>query len=388
MSRNLKSARIDTKLVLAGEPEPRMAGAVSMPIFQSAVFEYDGTGDYHDIRYIRLNNTPNHEALHRKLASLENAEDALVTASGMGAITTALLAVLRAGDHLLIQDTLYGGTHNFVTEDLEGFGIAYDFIDADRPETWPAKLRKETRAVYVETLSNPLLQVGDLEAVVAFARNHGLVSLVDSTFASPVNFRPPELGFDLSLHSGTKYLNGHSDLAAGAVIGRRDLVGRVKRKLDHLGGTLDPHACALLHRGMKTLALRVRAQNRTAQILSEFLEGHPAVDRVHYPGLESHPRHARARALFDGFGGVLSFEPAGGLEAARRFVERVRIPVAAPSLGGVETLVTRPATTSHGGMTPEDRERLGITDSLVRVAVGIEAVEDLLEDFDQALAAG
>jgi cystathionine beta-lyase/cystathionine gamma-synthase len=388
MSSHLKNARIDTKLVLAGEPEPRMAGSVSMPIFQSAVFEYDGTGDYHDIRYVRLNNTPNHVALHRKLAALENAEDALVTASGMGAITTALLAVLRAGDHLLIQDTLYGGTHNFVTQDLEGFGIAYDFIDADRPETWPAKRRKETRAIYVETMSNPLLQVGDLEAVVAFARNHDLISLVDSTFASPVNFRPPELGFDISLHSGTKYLNGHSDLAAGAVIGRRDLVERIKRKLDHLGGTLDPHACALLHRGLKTLALRVRAQNRSSRILSEFLEGHPAVSRVHYPGLESHPRHARARALFDGFGGVLSFEPAGGLEAARGFVERVRIPVAAPSLGGVETLVTRPATTSHGGMTPEERERLGITDSLVRVAVGIEAVEDLLEDFDQALAAG
>jgi len=230
--------------------------------------------------------------------------------------------------------------------------------------------------------------VGDLESVVAFARDHGLISLVDSTFASPVNFRPPELGFDLSLHSATKYLNGHSDLAAGAVIGRRDLVNRVKRKLDHLGGTLDPHACSLLHRGMKTLALRVRAQNRSAEVLAAFLEGHPAVARVNYPGLASHPRHARARALFDGFGGVLSFEPAGGLAASRRFLERVRIPVAAPSLGGVETLVTRPATTSHGGMTPEDRDRLGITDSLVRVAVGIEAVEDLLEDFEQALAAG
>jgi len=377
--------RIDTRLIHAGEPHPRIEGAVSIPVFQSAMYVSADEESYHDIPYIRLNNTPNHRALHAKLAALENAEAAVVTSSGMAAITTSLLTVLAAGDHLLVQENLYGGTHGFITKDLGDFGIEFSFIDSDRPDSWAEKLRPTTRAVYVESMANPLLQVGDLEAVVAFAKDRGLVSLIDNTFPSPMNFRPPECGFDLSLHSGTKYLNGHSDIVAGAVIGRQGLVGKVKQRLDHLGGSLDPHACMLLHRGVKTLALRIRHQNRSALELSRFLEGHEAVDRVHYPGLASHPNHARARALFDGFGGMLSFELEGGLEASRRFLDRVTIPVVAPSLGGVETLLTRPATTSHSGMRREDRHRAGVTDSLIRVSVGIEATEDLLVDFDRAL---
>lgn len=378
---------IDTKLIHAGEPEPRILGAVSMPIFQSAMFEYAGETDYHDLKYIRLNNTPNHLAVHQKLAALENAEAALVTSSGMAAISTALLTVLSAGDHLLVQDCLYGGTHDFVTKDLGSFGITFDFVNADRPESWDQKLKPGTRAIYVETMSNPLLQVPDLEAVVGFAKAHGLVSLIDNTFASPVNYRPPEHGFDLSLHSATKYLNGHSDIVGGAIIGRADLVERIKHRLDHLGGSMDPHQCYLLYRGMKTLALRVRCHNETALKLATFLAQHPKVARVNYPGLPGHPQHRRACSLFDGFGGMLSFEMTGGLDAAERFIQATTLPVVAPSLGGVETLVTRPATTSHAGMTPEDRRRLGITDGLVRVSVGIEAAEDLLEDVDRALAA-
>ncbi|GBD32626.1 MAG: cystathionine beta-lyase [Gemmatimonadales bacterium] len=378
--------RLDTKLIHAGEPEPRIAGAVAMPIFQSAMFEYGGEAEYHDITYIRLNNTPNHLVLQKKLAALENAEAALVAGSGMAAITTALLTVLSAGDHLLAQSCLYGGTHDFVTRDLKTFGISYDFIEGNCPDTWAAKLKPNTKAIYVETMSNPLLEVPDLEAVVKFAREHNLVSLIDNTFASPVNFRPPEHGFDLSLHSATKYLNGHSDIVAGVVIGRAHLVERVKHRLDHLGGSLDPHACFLLHRGVKTLGVRVRFQNQSALALAQFLASHPKVVRVNYPGLESHPQHQRARRLFDGFGGMLSFELDGGVRAAERFMKNVRLPICAPSLGGVETLVTRPATTSHSGMSPEDRKRLGITDSLIRVSVGIEAADDLLADFEQALA--
>jgi cystathionine beta-lyase/cystathionine gamma-synthase len=264
--------------------------------------------------------------------------------------------------------------------------MEYDFIDPDRPSSWEEKLRPRTRAVYVESLSNPLLQVADLDSIVQFAKVHGLVSIVDNTFTSPVNFRPPDHGFDLSLHSATKYLNGHNDIVAGAVIGRKDLVEAIKRKLDLLGGSLDPHAVFLFHRGVKTLAVRVRHQNQSALQIARFLEGHPAVERVHYPGLESHPRHARARALFDGFGGMLSFELKGGLEAADRLMSRLTLPICAPSLGGVETLITRPATTSHAGMSPEDRLRLGITDGLVRLSVGIEAPEDLIADFEHALA--
>jgi cystathionine beta-lyase/cystathionine gamma-synthase len=377
--------RIETKLIHAGEPEPRIMGAVSMPIFQTAMFEYAGEESYHQVRYLRLNNSPNHLALHSKLAALENAEAALVAASGMAAITTTLLTVLNAGDHLLAQDCLYGGTHDFLTKDFTDFGLEFDFINGDDPASWKSKLRPNTKAIYVEAMSNPTLQVSDLKAASAFAKEHGLLSLIDNTFASPVNFRPAEWGFDVSLHSCTKYLNGHSDIVGGACIGRADLIEKITHKLNHLGGSMDPHAAFLLHRGMKTLALRVRCQNESAMKVARFLEDHPAVAKVNYPGLESHPRHKQARELFDGFSGMLSFEIKGGVDAAERFMQKARLPIVAPSLGGVETLVTRPSTTSHSGMSPEDRMRLGITDSLIRLSIGIEATEDIIEDFDQAL---
>jgi cystathionine beta-lyase/cystathionine gamma-synthase len=376
---------LDTKLIHAGEPDPLVGGAVSMPIFQSSTFAYAGQGNYHDLKYIRLNNTPNHQALHTKLAALENAEAALVTASGMAAISAVLLTLLKPGDHLLAQGCLYGGTHDLLTGDLSELGIAFDFIEGDRPDTWEAKRRPNTRLLYCETMTNPLLEVADLKALAAFAREKGMVSVIDNTFASPVNFRPAEWHFDLSVHSCTKYLNGHSDIVAGAVIGPRNLVEAVTRKLNHLGGSLDPHACFLLHRGLKTLAVRMRYQNESALRIARFLEAHPAVETVNYPGLESHSGHRRATELFEGYGGMLSFEVRYGLEAAQRFLEKVSLPVVAPSLGGVESLVTRPATTSHAGMSPEDRRSLGITDSLIRLSVGLEATEDLIDDFKQAL---
>ena len=356
---------------------------MSLPIFQSSTYEFGGGKgtDYHDLKYIRLNNTPNHLALHAKLAALEGGEAALVAASGMAAISTTLLALLSAGDHFLIQECLYGGTRDLVTKDLTAYGITHTFVDPDRPQTWKQALRPNTKAFYLESLSNPLLQMGDLEAAARFAKEHGLISLIDNTFPSPVNLRPLELGFD----SGTKYLNGHSDIVCGAVIGKKDLVHRVKLKLDHLGGSLDPHACFLLHRGLKTLAVRVERQNETGLALAKFLEGSGAVAKVNYPGLRSHPRHARARKLLDGFGGMLSFEPKGGVKAAEKLLKKLTLPIVAPSLGGVESLVTRPCTTSHSGLTAEERARLGVTDSLVRVSVGLEAAEDLIEDFRQAL---
>lgn len=380
------SPRLETKLIHAGEPSPRIHGAVSMPIFQSANFEYGDELDYHSLKYIRLNNTPNHIALDHKLSALENAEAALVTASGMAAISTTLLTILSVGDHLLIQGCLYGGTHDFVTRDFASFGIEHTFIDADNPDSWSRQLRPNTKGIYVETIGNPLLQVPDLRAVVEFARDRGLVSLIDNTFASPVNFRPAEWGFDLSLHSCTKYLNGHSDIVAGAVIGRGDLVKKIKHRLDHLGGCLDPHAAFLLHRGMKTLALRVKFQNESALAIARFLQEHPAVDRVYYPGLESHARYQRASELFDGCGGVVSFELKGAVDTAQQFMRRTTVPIMAPSLGGVETLITRPATTSHSGMSAEDRRNLGISDRLIRLSVGIEATEDIIEDFGRAFA--
>ncbi len=376
---------LETKLIHAGEADPLIEGAVSMPIFQSSTFEYTGATDYHALKYIRLNNTPNHLALHQKLAALENAESALVTASGMAAISTTFFALLSGGDHLLTLGGVYGGTHSLVTQDFAPFGLEYDFIDGDNPASWKAKLRPNTKAIFVESMTNPLLAVPDLKAAVEFARAHGIISIVDNTFASPVNFRPAEWGFDLSLHSATKYLNGHSDIVGGAVIGRADLVEKIARKLNHLGGSMDPHACFLLHRGLKTLAVRVKHQNQSALQIAQFLETHPAIEKVNYPGLENHPRHARACELFDGFGGMLSFELKGGLKTAERVIQKLRLPISAPSLGGVEALVTRPATTSHSSVSPEERRALGISDGLIRLSVGIEATEDLIEDFEQAL---
>jgi len=374
---------LDTKLIHTGEP--MIAGAVSIPIFQSSTFESEGGKSYDAIRYIRLNNTPNHIALHEKLASLENAQAALVTASGMAAISAALFTVLKGGGHLLVQDVLYGGTHGLLTSQFAGFGLSYDFIDPSAPQSWEAKLRPNTRAIYVEAISNPLMGVPEMEAVVDFAKKHDLVSMIDNTFATPVNFRPPEWGFDLSLHSATKYLNGHSDIVAGVVIGRSELVARINVGLRYYGGTLDPHACFLLHRGLKTLGVRVRQQNENALALARFLEGHPGVARVNFPGLESSPDHERAKRYFGGFGGMLSFEPSGGEKAAKEFMDRVTIPIVAPSLGGVESLLSRPAYTSHLALTPEERAGLGIGEGLIRVSVGIESAEELIADFRQAL---
>jgi cystathionine beta-lyase/cystathionine gamma-synthase len=379
--------RLDTQLVHAGEPEPRYGGAVTMPVFQSSTFEYGGQGRYDDVRYLRLSNSPNHEVLHRKLAAIEGGEAALVTSSGMAAISAALLTVLRPGDHLLAQRTLYGGTHDLVTETLVRWGVHHDFIDAEDPRDWAAALRPTTRAIYVEALTNPLLEVADLPAVARFAREHGLVSLIDATFATPVLLRPIALGFDLVLHSATKYLNGHSDLVAGAVIGRARLVEDVRHTLNLLGGSLDPHACFLLHRGLKTLGVRVRQQCATALRVAQALHAHPRVTRVCYPGLPEHPGYARAKELLrGGFGAMLSFELDGGVAATERMFARMRLPIDAPSLGGPETLVTRPAQTSHAGLDPEVRRRLGIGDGLVRMSVGLEDADDLVADLQQALS--
>ncbi len=379
-------SHIETQVVHAGSPRPRIGGSAVVPIFQSAVFEQAEGAAYHDLLYPRLNNLPNHQVLHRKLAVLEGAEDAVVTSSGMAAISTSLFTIVPSGCHLLVQDGIYGGTHNLLTDDFADFGISYDFIDPNDPGQWADKLRKNTRAIYVEAISNPLIQVADHRAVVDFAKDHGLVSMIDSTFATPVNFRPPAFGYDVSLHSATKYLNGHSDLVAGAVIGSANWVGKIRHRLNHLGGTLDPHACFLLDRGMKTLVLRVERQNANAMALAEFLESRSEVAKVNYPGLESHPHHDRARELFKGFGGMLSFELGGGTDAAVRFMSRVQIPICGPSLGSVETLLSRPCATSHAGMSGEDRAALGIGDGLIRMSVGIEAPEDLIADFDRALA--
>jgi cystathionine beta-lyase/cystathionine gamma-synthase len=377
----------ETLAVHAGARRPAPEGSVVFPIYQGTVFAVEPGTDYHDIKYIRLSTTPSQAYLHDKLAALEGGEAAVATSSGMAAVTTILLALLRKGDHFLAGDCLYGGTHDFITHHAEDLGWSYTFVDPHRPETWEAACTPRTRLFLAETITNPLMRVPRLRELVAFASRRQLTTVIDNTFATPCNFRPLAAGFDLCFHSATKYLNGHSDLVAGCVVGSEELVERVRRTLNHYGGSLDPHAGFLLARGLKTLAVRVRAHNENASALARFLETHAQVREVNYAGLPSHPDHGHAAELLSGFGGMLSVRLHGGAAAADAFLERLRIPYVAPSLGGVETLVTRPTTTSHAGMSPEDRERIGITDDLVRVSVGIENADDLIDDFGEALEA-
>jgi methionine-gamma-lyase len=368
--------------------------AVSPPIYQTSTFWYAtmaegaalgadrGTGWY----YTRWGN-PTTRLLEERLALLEGGEDALATASGMGAITVAMLAALAPGAHAVVPRGVYQATFQFARDVLPLQGIEVTFIDAVDPAAYEAALRPTTRLLYVETPNNPLLQITDVAAVAGLARRVGAVTVVDSTFASPYNQTPLALGADLVVHSATKYLGGHSDVTAGVVVGRADLVGRARQLLRLYGAVLDPFAAWLVLRGLKTLGLRMERHNANAQRLAEFLADHPQVARVNYPGLPAHPQHAVAVRQMRGFGGMLSFEVRGGFDAGVRTCEALRTCVLAVSLGGPETLVTHPASTSSVGIPAEDRRRAGISDGLIRVSVGLEDIADLVADFDQALRA-
>jgi cystathionine gamma-synthase len=385
-----------TDAVHAGDPRDKPYDAVPHAVVQTATYTFADTAEvvaYTDGTHARPDReeygrygNPTVRAVETRLAALEGTEDALLFASGMAAITTAAFALVKSGQHVVLFRDCYRMTLELVTTLLPKLGVAHTLLEPGDVAGLGAAIRPETRLVLSESPTNPHLVCADLARLAEACRAHrGCKSLVDATFATPVNCRPASFGVDLVVHSATKYLNGHSDIVAGAVVGREALVKAAKHKLDHLGATLDPHACFLLDRGMKTMALRVRHQNESTLALTRFLEKHHAVSRVHYPGLESHRRHARAKEWFRGCGGLFSFELAGGLAAADRLFSRLTLPAIAPSLGGVETLVTRPATTSHAGLTAAHRRELGIGDGLVRVSVGIEATEDLVADFGGAL---
>jgi len=377
---------MSTDAVHAGSERPGHGGAVVTPIFQTSTFGFEGPGGLSEVTYGRYQNSPNHAVLHARIAALEACEDAVVAATGMAAMSAALLSLCRGGDHVLAAQGLYGGTHILLTEELPKYGITCTMVDAHRPATWAAAVRPNTRAFVVETISNPLCRVADLPAAAAFCRERGIVSLIDNTFASPVNFQPAAHGFDLIHHSATKYLNGHTDLVVGALAGKRELVAAAAKVIRRFGASLDPHACFLLERGIKTMVLRVERQNASAQRIAEWLERQQQVAAVHHPGLPSHPDHARAKALLRGFGGMLAFDLRGGGPAAQRFLAAVKIPYVAPSLGGVETLLSRPVATSHAMLTPAERAALGIGDGLIRMSVGIEDADDLIADLGAALA--
>jgi cystathionine beta-lyase/cystathionine gamma-synthase len=380
-----KKTGFNTRAIHSGEKV--FERAVTQPIFQTSTYIFEGEAQYLDVKYGRLNNTPNHQALQEKIADLEKTEDALVTASGMAAITTALLGAIQSGGHLLAQDNLYGGTYYFLKEDFPYWGREVSLFPTEDSSSVEKYLRKNTKAIYVETISNPLLKIPDLEKIVAVAHKHGALAIIDNTFASPYNLNPADLGFDIVLHSATKYLNGHTDVLAGVVAGRKERLADIRKLVCHLGPTLDPHACFLLNRGIKTLGLRVREHNSSALELAQFLRGLKRVERVYYPGLEDHPDHARAKRFLRGFGGMVSFDYKGSPDELELAMSRLRIPFIAPSLGGVESLITRPSTTSHSGISPDERTRLGIKDTLVRLSVGLEDISDLKDDFRVAFDA-
>lgn len=369
-----------TACVHAGTYVDASTGGVNSPIFTSSAYAYPGPAG--ENVYQRYFNTPNQQAVARKLAALEKGEAALVFASGMAAISTLFLSRLKPGDHAVFQGDIYGGTLNLIAVELARLGIEVSF--GRTVEELAAALRPDTRTIYVETPSNPLLRCLDLAAVAALGRSRNVLTVVDNTFATPINQSPLELGMDVVVHSATKYLNGHSDLNAGVVVSSADRIRELTRTAVNLGGMLDSLACYQLERGLKTLAIRIRQHNENAGRLARFLAAHPAVASVHYPGMQEHPDHAVAARQMRGFGGMLSFE----LRDPDRVEDcfgRLRIARPALSLGGVESLVCLPARTSHLNLTPEERRRAGIGDGLVRVSVGIEDAEDLLADFGAAL---
>lgn len=376
----------DTQAIHAGLEATRQPGAPVFPaVVQSATFYGGGPEDSGPLLYTRYGNNPNQVQVGEKLAVLEGAEDGLVVSSGMAAISLGLLSVLDAGSHLVSTAHLYGATRTFMEEELPRRGVTVTLIDPDEDGGWESALEPNTRALYLELPTNPTLRFPDLRPVAALATRRGIPLLVDSTFATPVNFRPLEHGASLVLHSATKYLGGHSDLIAGAVLGSAERVSAVRTLLHRYGPSLDPHAAFLLERGIRTLAVRMDRHNAQAEALAQWFKAQPEVEAVHHLSLPEHPDHALAKALMDGFGGMLGLVVAGGAPAAEAFVQDLRVASLAPSLGGVETLVSLPALTSHRHMSLHERERMGVPDGFVRISVGLEGLEDLKADFEAAL---
>ncbi len=375
--------RTETACIHAGGRFDPATRGINTPIYTSSAYEYlDGEAR----PYPRYFNTPNQAAVVGKLCALEGAEDGLILSSGMAAISSVLLALLGSGDHAVIQDEIYGGTHAMVSQHFERLGIAYTLAKAD-PKKLAQAVTEKTRLIYIETPTNPLLTVLDIRAVTRMARERGIVTVIDNTFASPINQRPIELGVDVVVHSGTKYLGGHSDLCCGAVLSSRSIIEKVRHMCLSLGGSLDAQSCYLLERSLKTLALRVERQSANALAVAKAIASSRLVSRVNYPGLPSHPGHEIAKSQMSGFGAMLSFELANSVDTDR-FLHALKLVKPALSLGGVESTICAPATTSHAKVSAEVRKRLGISDGLLRFSVGIEHTDDLIADLEQAMELG
>ncbi|MBI5795550.1 MAG: cystathionine gamma-synthase [Planctomycetes bacterium] len=384
MSDSMKQ-KFETRAIHAGCEPDSGTGAIMTPIFQTSTYVQESPGKHKGYDYSRTHN-PTRTALEKNIASLEEGKYGLAFSSGMSAIT-AITHMLSAGDHIICSDDVYGGTFRLFDKVLKKFNLEFDFIDLTSLQSLERHIKNTTKLVWLESPSNPLLKLIDIEATARIAKNRGIVTVVDNTFATPFFQKPLKLGADIVMHSTTKYLNGHSDVIGGAlVMNDQELYNKLQFLQNAAGGVPGPFDCFLVLRGIKTLAIRMERHAENALKIAQFLENHPKVRRVIYPGLSSHPQHELAKRQMTGFGGIVTFFIKGGLEAARKFLERVKVFSLAESLGGVESLIEHPAIMTHASLPKEVREKIGISDELIRVSVGIENVDDLIDDLKNALA--
>ncbi|MDC6364358.1 MULTISPECIES: trans-sulfuration enzyme family protein [Flavobacteriaceae] len=377
---NTKNKGVNTICTHSEQLDDTVFGGAVSPLYMATSYPFD---DVDIKRYPRYFNTPNQEALCKKLAALEHAEAALIFGSGMAAISTALMAFLKAGDHIVLQQTMYGGTYHFAVTQLNKYGIEYSFTNGWAVEDFEREIRPNTKVVYLETPSNPLLTITDIKGVAQLSKSKGLISMIDNTFASPINQNPIDFGVDVVLHSATKYMGGHSDICAGVVAASQAHMDQVFQSAICFGGNLSDYTVWLLERSIKTMGIRVKAQNDNALKMATYLESNPNVEKVYYPGLKSHPDYELAQSQMSGFGGMLSFElPDVDIS---QFFKHLKLIKPVMSLAGVESTVILPVTTSHALMSPEDREKQDIKDSLIRFSLGIEDIEDLVIDIEQAI---
>ena len=372
---------INTICVHTGEvKDEQFKGAVS-PLFMATSYAFDGV----DVkRYPRYFNTPNQEMLCKKIAALENTEDGLIFSSGMAAISATMFAFLKTGDHVIIQQVIYGGTFNLIVSEFEKYGIEYSFTESDKAADFKLLLKVNTKILYIETPSNPLLGITDIDAIASLGKESGIITMIDNTFASPINQNPADFGIDLILHSATKYMGGHSDISAGAIAGSNEHIAQIWKTAINFGGNLSDQTVWLLERSLKTLNLRVKEQTKNAQEMAEYLEHHKNIERVYYPGLNSHPQHDLAKRQMKGFGAMLSFELEEGINAMD-FQNALKLIKPSMSLAGLESTMVSPTQTTHALLSPQERLDRGIKDGLIRFSVGIEEPKDLIKDIAQAL---
>jgi len=379
----MKNGKLNTLCVHAGTYLDEKSLGVNTPIFASTAHLFPNDRDL--VRYPRYYNVPTQAAVSEKICALEGGEAGMVFSSGMAAITSVLFAFLKQGDHAVFQSGLYGGTQEFVASEIGNYGVKCDIVTSTNPDDFEKAITPNTKIIYIESPTNPLLDIVDLRGIAAVAKKHNIITAIDNTFASPANQQPLSHGIDIAIHSGTKYLNGHSDICCGAVVTSQKLMDQVfKRAINH-GGTLDVHACSMLERGLKTLGLRIARQNENAMKIATMLESNSKVRKVNYPGLKSHPGHEIASGQMSGFGGMISFDLDCDKKSADRFVVALKLIKGAVSLGGLESILCFPCETSHAKLNPKVRQAQGISDSLIRLSVGIEDVDDLIEDLKRGL---